>query len=82
MDFSSSPKFEAEKTPNNSSASPKLVPMEPPRRRAEVLQLQQVAKSSDGAVANSVWLYYVAPGTEFMGIQEGQFFIGEPLEYH
>lgn len=27
--------------------------------RHSVLQLQQVAKSSDGAVANSVWLYYV-----------------------
>lgn len=24
-----------------------------------VLQMQQVARSSDGAVANSVWLYYV-----------------------
>ena len=51
---------------------------------SQVLQLQQVAKSSDGAVANSVWLYYVAPPAEFMGI-EGQLFIGEPwepLEYH
>ena len=46
---------------------------------AEVLQLQQVAKSSDGAVANSVWLYYVAPGVEFRGI-EGQIFFGEPSE--
>eukprot|EP00435_Cladocopium_sp_Y103_P074572 s105_g49.t1 len=27
--------------------------------RHSVLQLQQVARSSDGAVANSVWLYYV-----------------------
>ena len=37
----------------------------PPHRGfGEVLQLQQVARSSDGAVANSVWLYYVAPGAE------------------
>ena len=29
-----------------------------------VLQMQQVARSSDGAVANSVWLYYVEPQIE------------------
>ena len=43
---------------------------------SQVLQLQQVAKSSDGAVANSVWLYYVAPPAEFMGIQGGQIYRG------